>query len=102
MFQAIRNYRNFKQTMKIKYLRGNQGKFMTKDLHKVIMKRCRLQNKFLRDRTETSRKEYKKQRNFCVNLLKKTEKVHFANLYANCFRQQKVLAKCQISFLKQS
>ena len=88
--------------MQIKYLRTNERKFMTKGLHKAIMKRSGLRNKFLRDRTETSRKEYKKQRNFCVNLLKKTEKVHFANLYVNCFRQQKVLAKCQISFLKQS
>ena len=52
--------------MKIKYLRANQGKFMAKGLHKAIMKRSRLRNKFLRDRTEMSRKEYKKQRNFCV------------------------------------
>ena len=33
---------------------------MTKGLHKAIMKCSRLRNKFLRDRTETSRKEYKK------------------------------------------
>ena len=46
--------------MKIKYLRANQGKFMTKSLHKAIMKRSRLRNKFLGDRTETSQKEYKK------------------------------------------
>ena len=52
--------------MKIKYLRANQGKFMTKGLHKAIMKRSRLRNKFLRDRTEMSRKEYKKQITFCV------------------------------------
>ena len=69
--------------MKIKYLRANQGKFMTKDLLKAIMKRSRLRNKFLRDRTEMSRKEYKKQRNFCVNLLKKAKKDHFANLDVN-------------------
>ena len=30
-----------------------------------------------------SRKEYKKQRNFCVNLLKKAKKDHFANLDVN-------------------
>ena len=53
---------------------------MTKGLHKAIMKRARLRNKFLRDRTETSRKECKKQRNVCVNLLKKAKKDHFANL----------------------
>ena len=36
--------------MKQKYLRAKQGRFMTKDLHKAIMKRSRLRNKFLRDR----------------------------------------------------
>ena len=56
---------------------------MTKGLHKAVMKRSRLRNTFLRDRTETSRKEYKKQRNFCVNLLKKAKKDHFANLDVN-------------------
>ena len=59
--------------MKIKYFRVNQGKFMTKGLHKAIVKPSRLRSKFLRDRTETSRKEYKKQVNFCVNLLKKAK-----------------------------
>ena len=58
--------------MKQKYLRANQGIFMTKNLHKAIMKRSR--NKFLSERTEMSRKEYKKQRNFCVNLLKRAKK----------------------------
>ena len=65
--------------MKIKYLRANQGKFMTKDLPRAIMKRSRLLNNFLLDRTETSRKEYEKQRNFCINLLKKAKKDHFPN-----------------------
>ena len=58
-----------------KYLRANQGRFMTKDLHKVITKRSRVRNKFLRDRTDISREEYKKQRNLCVSLLKKLKKI---------------------------
>ena len=66
--------------MKQKYLRANQGRFMTKDLHKAIMKRSRLRNKFLRDRTDISREEYKKQRNLCVSLLKKAKKDYSANL----------------------
>ena len=53
---------------------------MTKDLHKAIMKRSRLGNKVLCDRTDISREEYKKQRNLCVSLLKKAKKDHFANL----------------------
>ena len=69
--------------MKVKYLRANQGKFMTRGLHKTVMKCSRLRNKFLRLRKEASRKEYKKQRNFWVNLLKKSKKDHFANLDVN-------------------
>ena len=46
--------------MKTKYLRANHGKFMTKGLLKAVMKRFGLRNKFLRDRTEMSRIEYKK------------------------------------------
>ena len=48
---------------------------MKKDLHKGIMKRSRLRNKFLGDRADISRKEYKKQRNLCVSLLKKAKKI---------------------------
>ena len=53
---------------------------MTKDLHKAIMKRFRFRSKFLRNRTDISRDEYKKQRHICVSLLKKAKKDHFANL----------------------
>ena len=66
--------------MKQKYLRANQGRLMTNDLHKAIMKRSRLRNKTLRDRTDISRGEYKKQRNLCASILKKAKKDHFANL----------------------
>ena len=66
--------------IKQKYLRANQERFMTKDLHKVIMERSRLRNKLLRDRTDISREQYKKQRNICVSLLKKAKKDNFANL----------------------
>ena len=76
--------------MKQKYLRANQGRFMTKDLHKAIMKRSRLRNKFLRDRTDISREEYKKQRNLCVSLLKKAKKDHFANLDINSDKKFKI------------
>ena len=66
--------------IKQKYLRANQERFMTKDLHKVIMERSRLRNKLLRDRADISREQYKKQRNICVSLLKKAKKDNFANL----------------------
>ena len=66
--------------MKQKYLRANHGRFMTKYLDKAIMKPSRLMNRFLRNRTDISREEYKKQRNLCVSHLKKAKKDHFANL----------------------
>ena len=46
--------------MKQKYLRAKQGRLMTKDLHKAIMKRSILRNTFLSNRTEMFRKEYRK------------------------------------------
>ena len=68
--------------MKQKYIRANQGRFMTKNKHKGIMKRSRI-NKFLSDRTEIPRNEYKKQRKIWVNLLKRAKEGHFANLNVN-------------------
>ena len=63
--------------MKQKYLTANHGRFMTKNIHKTIMKRSRLRKKFLRDRAEMSQKEYKKQRNFLRKPLEKSQKRTF-------------------------
>ena len=51
--------------MKQKYLRANQGRFTTKDLHKAIMKRSRLRNKFLRDRTFFQGRIQKAKKSLC-------------------------------------
>ena len=58
-----------------KYVRANEAPSMTKELHKAIMKRPRLRNKFLKDRTENNQKIFKLQRNFCKKLLS-PEKYH--------------------------
>ena len=85
--------------MKHKYLRAIQGRFMMKDLHKATMERSRLRNKFLSNRTEMSRKEYKKQQNFCVNLMKGAKKEHFANVDVNSvLDNQKFLQIIKILF----
>ena len=65
---------------KKKYSRGNNIPFMNKSLTSAHMKRSRLRNLYLKDKTETSRIAYIKQRNFCVSLLQKTIKDHYANL----------------------
>ena len=41
-----------------KYVLANEAPFMTKELHKPIMKRFRLRNKFLKTKSITYRKSY--------------------------------------------
>ena len=65
---------------KRKYARGNHMPFINKTLSKEIMKRNKLQNKFLKDGTEENRNRYASQRNCCVSLLEKTKKENFGDL----------------------
>ena len=62
---------------KTKMLRGNNAPFMCKKLFKEIMHRSRLKNNFNKNPNEDTRKLYKKQRNFCVSLLKKEKKNYY-------------------------
>ena len=48
-----------------KYLRANEAPFMTKELHREIMKKSRLRNNFFRIKYQEDRLKYNKQRNFC-------------------------------------
>ena len=65
---------------KKKCLRANQGEFMSKELNKPIMTRFRLRNKYLKEKSADSKIAYDKQRNYCVNLLRRTRKKYFANI----------------------
>ena len=67
-------------SQKIKYVRGNQMPFMTKQLSKEVMKRSRLRNNFLRSRTEENKILYNRQRNYCVPLSQKSKKGYYENL----------------------
>ena len=53
--------------------------FVTKDLSKAIMKRSILRNNYLQNKTEANRMLYKKQRNYCVSLLRKSKTNYYAN-----------------------
>ena len=66
--------------IKRKYIRADEAPFMTKDLHKAIMKRSKLRNKFLKSRNLSDRKNYTSQRNLCKKLLKSTKRTYFNNL----------------------
>ena len=62
--------------IKKKYIRANDGKFMTKELKKAIMHRSKLKNKFNRNSTDDNWNKYKQQRNKCVAMLRRT-KLHY-------------------------
>ena len=53
---------------------------MTKALRKAIMKRSRLKNIYLKRPHEENRLKFKRQQNFCTNLLRKTKQKYFYNL----------------------
>ena len=63
-----------------KILRHKNGPFMTKELRKEIMKRSKLKNKYNKKRNYENWSLYKKQRNYCVSLLRKTKKAYFEKL----------------------
>ena len=52
--------------IKQKHVRENQPPFMNKYIHKTIMNRTRLRNRFLKEPTQMNRLAYKKQINYCV------------------------------------
>ena len=66
--------------MKIKYIRANNSPFMNNELSKAIMVRSRLRNKSIKLKTIESRDVYKKQRNYCVSLLRKVKKNFYEHL----------------------
>ena len=66
--------------IKKKIMRFNNNPFMSKALRKAIMHRSKLKNIYNNYRTEDNWANYKKQRNFCVNLLRKTKTEYFQKL----------------------
>ena len=60
--------------LKVKKLRGNQAKFMIKELRKTIMDRSRLKNKYLKWPSRENLLAYKKVKNICNYLNKKVKK----------------------------
>ena len=58
---------------------------MSKSLSKAFMHKSKLKNRFNKDPTDINRRLYKKQRNHCVNLLKKEKKKYYNNLNMNIF-----------------
>ena len=75
--------------IKEKYVRVNNSPFMNRPLSKAIMTRSRLRNKFLKNPNVTNKELYNKQRNYCVNLLRKTKKEYYKNLDLTLIKDNK-------------
>jgi len=74
---------------KQKVVRGNNAPFMNKILSKEFMKRARLKNSFYKNPTPENKALYKKQRNYCANLLKREKKKYYNNLDLKIFDSNK-------------
>ena len=55
--------------------------FVTKYLSKAFMKKSKLTNNYSKNKTDRNRMLYKKQRNYCVSLSRKSKTKYYANLY---------------------
>ena len=72
--------------IKKKNLRFDNNPFMSR---KAIMHRSTLKSIYNKKRADVSWAKYKKQRNFCVTLLRRTKKEHFQNLNVNDLQDTK-------------
>ena len=75
------------------YVRANNSAFMTKQLRKLIMNRSRCKNKYFKNKNVENWERYRKLRNECVNLTKKTKKDYFTNLSSNSVNDTKTFWK---------
>ena len=78
---------------KQRILRGNNQPFMNKTLSKAFMYRSKLKNRYNKSPTQTNKKEYRRQRNFCVNLLAREKKKFYNNLDLRIFDDNKTFWK---------
>ena len=54
--------------IKREFINASESPFITKELHKAIMKKSKLRNKFLKSKTFFNRKVYTLKRKFCIKL----------------------------------
>ena len=66
--------------LKYKYIRANEAPFVNKEIRKAIMLRSHLLNIFYKEKTNSARDAYKKQRNICTTLFRKAKSDYYSNL----------------------
>ena len=69
--------------MKEKCIRRSQASFMNKSVRKAIMVRTQLPNKFRKENSFINELAYKRPRNFCTTLIKKTKRNFHNDLNVN-------------------
>ena len=74
-------------------MRFNNNPFILKALRKAIMHRSKLKNIYNKYRTEDNSANYRKQRNFCVNLLRKNKTEYFQKLVVKDLSENRKLWK---------
>ena len=85
--------------LKKKILRHNNNAFMTKELRKEIMLPSKLRNKFNKEGNHINWCNYKRQRNHCFNILRKTKKEYFNSLNIKQVSDNKLFWKSVKPFL---
>ena len=83
----------FVTPMKKKIGRGNNAPFLNKTLFNEFMHRSKLKNQYHKEPTESNKTLYKKQRKFCVSLLKREKKTYYNNLDMKIFEDNKLFWK---------
>ena len=76
---------------KTKTVRGNNAPFMNKVLSKAFMHRSKLKNQYNKTPNEKNKSLYRKQRTFCLNLLRNEKKKYYNNLDLKKFEDNKQL-----------
>ena len=66
---------------------------MNKNLQKAIMNRSRLFNSYRKEKTEATRSAYKRQKKFCVKLVRKTKREFYDNLNVTYITENKLFWK---------
>ena len=80
--------------LKQKYIRGNDQPFMNKTMRKAIMFRTKLRNIYLRNPIVENGMMFRKQRNYCVKLLKQTKISYYEHININLVTDNRKFWKC--------
>ena len=70
--------------IKQKYVKGNYSPFMNNYIHRALIARTRLRNRFLKEATAINRLIYKNQRDYFFSLMRTNIKQYYVDLNVSC------------------